>query len=119
MTWQIRETFVKFSVGGHKPCPVSIPCSPAKEEFNLYSGEFYFSLPVITMQTPAVADLLPRLKKLHQFPGTFHLTFKPVLRFGHLDHTQKMTPDMPGFDKPYDICTSKPTVREKIIKTYP
>ena len=24
-----------------------------------------------------------------------------------------------GYDKPYNICTNKPTVREKIIKTYP
>ncbi len=55
---------IKFGVGGHKPCPVSIPCSPAKEEFNLYSGEFYFSLPEITTQAQAVADLFPYLKKL-------------------------------------------------------
>jgi hypothetical protein len=30
-----------------------------------------------------------------------------------------MTPDMSGFDKPYDIGTGKPTVREQIIKMYP
>ena len=110
--------FKEFKFG---VCPVSIPCSSSESErmFNLYFGEFFFCLLVITTQTPAVADLLPRVKRLHQFPGTFHLTFKPVLRFGHLDHTQKMIPDMSGFDKPYDVCTIKPTVREKIIKTYP
>ena len=110
---------IKFGVGDQQPCPVSISRSPAKEEFNLYSGEFHFRLPVVRTQASAVANLLPCLKKPYQFPGTFHLTFKTVLGFCNLDHTREMTPDMSGFDKPYDIGTGKPTVREQIIKTYP
>jgi hypothetical protein len=109
---------IKFSVGGQQSSPVSISSSSAKEELNLYAGEFHFRLPVVKTQASAVADLLPCLKKLHQLFGTSHLPFITVLGFGHLDHTQKMTSGMPGFDKPYDIGTSKPTVREQIIKTY-
>jgi hypothetical protein len=110
---------IKFSVGGHQTCPVSISGSSAKEEFNHYAGEFHFSLPVVTTQTSAVSDFLPCLKKLQHLSGTSHLPFITVLGFGHLDHPQKMTADMSGFDKPYDIGTGKPTVREQIIKTYP
>ena len=109
----------KFSIGCQQPSPVAVFCSPAKEEFNLYSGEFYFRLPVVTLQALAVADLLACLKKLQHLSGTFHLPFKTVLGFGHLDHAQEMTPDMSGFDKPYDIGTGKPAVREQIIKTDP
>jgi hypothetical protein len=110
---------IKFSVGGQQSGPVSISGSSAKEEFNLYSGEFHFRLPVERTQASGVSDLLPCLKKLYQLSGTSHLPFITVFGFGHLDHTQKMTPDMSGSDKPYDIGTSKPTVREQIIKTYP
>ena len=109
----------KFSIGGQQPSPVAVFRSPAKEELNLYTGEFHFCLPVVTTQASAVADLLACLKKLQHLSGTSHLPFKTVLGFGHPDHTQKMTADMSGFDKPYDICTGKPTVREQIIKTYP
>ena len=76
---------IKFSVSGHKPRPVSIPCSPAKEEFNLYSGEFYFSLPVITTQTPAVADLLPCLEKLHQSLALFVYIYSELMLLYLLD----------------------------------
>jgi len=110
---------IKFSVGGQQSCPVSISCSPAKEEFNLNAGEFHFRLPVVRTQASAVADLLSCLKKLHQLFGTSHLSFVTVLGFGHLDHTQKMTPEVSGFDKPNNIGTGKPTVREQIVKTYP
>jgi hypothetical protein len=110
---------IKFSVGGHQSRPVSISGSPAKEEFNLYAGEFHCSLPVVTLQASAVADFFPCLKKFHHLFGTSHLPLITVLGFGHLDHTQKMTPDMSGFDKPHYIGTGKPTVREQIIKTYP
>ena len=110
---------IKFGVGGQQSCPVSISGSSAKEEFNFYAGEFHFSLPVVTFQASAVADFLPCLKKFHHLFGTFHLPFIRVLGFGHLDHTQKMTHGMSGFDKPYDISTGKPTVRDQIVKTYP
>jgi hypothetical protein len=110
---------IKFSVGGQQSCPVSISGSSAKKEFNLYPGEFHFSLPAVTLQVSAVAYFILCLKKLHHLFGTSHLPFITVLGFGHLDHTRKMTPDMSGFDKPHYIGTGKPTVREQIIKTYP
>jgi len=110
---------IKFSVGGQQSRPVSISRSSAKDELDSYAGEFHFRLPVVRSQASAIADLLSCLKKFYQLFGTSHLSLITILGFGHLDHTQKLTPGMSGFDKPHYIGTGKPTVREQIIKTYP
>jgi hypothetical protein len=109
---------IKLSVCGQQSIPVSVLCSSAEEEFNFYSGQFHFSLPIIAVQTTAVPNILSCFKQFYQFLCTNELSFKSVPGPGHLDHPKVMASDMPGFDEPDDISACKPTVSQKIIKAY-